>query len=94
MLWEALSAMASVVLLLWAMAVSGDRASCPRGWYVNGVHRDGSYACRPIYRCDESIRLGHEPPVWADGVELRSSIHCTGGAQPIVEAGETVGCQR
>jgi len=100
MLVDVACAMLSVVLLCWSMVTRPAAATCPAGWYVNGVRPSGVYECRrapggdPLYDGaggfpDRSV----ERPGW-----YRSRIWCTGGAHPIVvledREARTVGCQR
>jgi len=83
--------LATIILLCVSMVTQPVRAHCPgRTWYLGeGVRRDGSFAC---YLSTDKREW---PPQDArpDAV-IRSRVHCTGGADPIVVNYRTVGCQR
>ena len=72
------------------------RATCPIGWYVEGVRPSGKTRCRPVPppRCGEPVPPDNGPCP-RDERSIPLEIHCTGGSHPIVVGdGRTVGCQR
>lgn len=69
---------------------------CARGFYVNGVRRDGRYECRKIPRERESekaLPYRPAPPEPNDEIHYASRIVCTNGTRAIVVDWQTVGCQ-
>lgn len=91
---EIILALASEVLLLWAMATHPIRGHCPKAWYVEGVQPAGDYACvkTPARNvCDTKAGCAGDEP---RDPRLRSRIYCTGGSVPVVVDDRTVGCTR
>lgn len=95
-------ALASIVLLCWAMVTRPTGAVCPEHWYVSNLRPSGLYECRrapggdPLYDGaagypDRTV----DRPGWYIG-----RIYCTGGSHPIVVLAardgdaRVVGCQR
>jgi hypothetical protein len=72
------------------------RATCDRGWYVDGIRPSGRYDCRraPI---GDDVRLPSglvEDRSTQPSGEIDGAILCTGGTQPIVVDERTVECRR
>lgn len=94
---DALSCLASIVILLSTFVTRPVAARCPGGWYINsGIRRDGSFTCAPKLSGDPLYdgaggypERGLEPP----GI-LAGKIYCTGGSVPIVVSSTVVGCSR
>lgn len=85
-----------VTIAVWLAVctiVQPSKASCPTGWSVATLRPSGYFACSRIPPPDVcNTRDGCVGG--ATGIEIRSRIHCTGGAVPITNDGHTVGCQR
>lgn len=98
---DLLCAIGTIVLLCYAVTCAPDSAACLPGWYVNGIHGDGTYACRRVPGGDPTYDgAGGFPDRTVDRPgEYRGRIVCTGGRHPIVvlarhEAdARIVGCQ-
>ena len=98
MIADVLTAAAAELALLLAIALTPlpSHASCPRGWWVEGVRPSGRYDCHRVPVGDD-VRLPSglledrslQPPGEIDG-----AIRCTGGAVAIVVDSRTVGCMR
>lgn len=70
------------------------RASCPAGWWVEGIRPSGAYDClSPVPPCcgDATGPCEKIPCPKLDRIDGR--IYCTGGSIPIVVDNATVGCQ-
>lgn len=82
-------------------------AHAPPGWYINGVHEDGSYELRhvPVFpepRCAVTKERGRRARSDCNArvepdIAIRSRIYCTGGQRAIIVdsrgAARIVGCQ-
>lgn len=84
------SVIATIALLCFAMVAQPKRASCPDGWWVDGVSPSGVFGCAFVDRRDRR----EWPPLDALPIEVGSRIYCTGGARPVVVDSTNVGCQR
>lgn len=83
--------LAAVVIVTMAWTV----ATCPRGWYVEGVRPSGHSRCLPVPppSCGEPVPPNNAPCP-SDSRELPIAVYCTGGSHPIVLNERTVGCTR
>lgn len=93
---EFFCALATVLVLCLAMATQPRRASCPVGWYVNGIRPTGSFECRPIPigNPDYDGTWGKPDRSIERPGAILGRLYCTGGTHPIVRNERTVGCQR
>lgn len=93
--WEVVCALASQVMLCLAFIMHPSHATCPTGWYAEGVRPGGQLACRPVVgqpeRDIDDARAGIQSH---DERVLQSRVYCTGGSHPIVIDARTIGCQR
>lgn len=74
------------VVLVTAIAISPERAECPRGWWVNGVRPSGSFECIRDVRPEADNEHG----------ELRTiegRVDCPPSFMPIVETERRVACR-
>ena len=88
-------AIAAVVSMCVAIASAPPMATCPRGWYVEGVRPSGRSRCLPAPppNCGEPVPPNNGPcPL--DSRETEVAVYCTGGSHPIVVNERTVGCTR
>lgn len=87
----------SFILLFSGAITRPQRAQCPPGWWLaEGVRRDGSFACYHVPIGDtvrDARGIVSDPSTQPPG-EIRGRIYCTGGAQPIIDRNDVVGCQR
>lgn len=100
MIGHALEAFALAVLGFIAMAGAAmwhpaNRATCPAGWYIEGVRSSGQTQCRPVppAHCGEPVPPDNVPCP-RDDRRIPIAIYCTNGQQPIVVNERTVGCQQ
>ena len=72
-----------------------NRATCPPGWFVEGVRPTGATQCRPNppAHCGEPVPPDNGPCPRDDRM-IPLEIYCTGGSHAIVVNERTVGCQR
>jgi hypothetical protein len=61
--------------------------SCPRGWRLVELQRSGEYTCHRNL-------VGPENDAREPAGELHGRVYCTGGAVPIIDASNIVGCMR
>lgn len=88
-------AVISALLFTWSHVIRAERATCPAGWYVNGVAPDGTFRVRPVPPPERPCASGPNGCIERDlDIEIRGRIYCTGGARPVVVNERTVGCQR
>lgn len=85
-----------VVVLVAAAFVRPTIASCPQGYFVEGVRPTGESRCLPVPppepSCAGAVRCPDHPPsrYW-----LPVQIHCTGTTIPTVgNDGRTIRCTR
>lgn len=90
--------MANLVVGMFLLALSAlvqpTRASCPRGWWVNGVRPSGITECFPVppedHGCAGSAPCPDHPSV--PGLPMR--VYCAEGTQPIAVDERTVVCKK
>lgn len=85
---DLLCAIATVALLCFSMVAQPKRATCPPGWWLDGVSYDGRFGC--AFSDDKR----EWPPIDAYPSEVYGRIHCTGGTRAIRTGTRSVGCQR
>lgn len=83
---DVLLTLVSLALQLAAHVARPTHARCPVGWRLDGVARDGTYAC------DRPARGGWQGDDEAL-LSVRSLVYCTGGSEPINVNGVDVACQ-
>lgn len=88
-------AMLSMLVIVSSSLLRPTHATCPPGWYVEGVRPSGATQCRPAppQRCGEPVPPDNAPCP-PDARAIRIEIHCTNGQLPIVIGSRTVGCQQ
>lgn len=83
-----------VLLVVWCCVGHVEQMVAPRGWYVNGVHPDGSYELRPVLGLPQDDLLDAWLRRELDGPSpVHGKLHCTGGAT-LRQNGISVWCQR
>lgn len=83
-----------VVLLAFAFA-RPERATCPAGYYVEGIRPSGSTLCRRSETGGpDCAGAAACPDIEIDRHPIPLQIYCTGGSTPIVVDARTVGCTR
>jgi hypothetical protein len=95
-IFDPVFALISALVLCAVMATHPTQATCPEGWYVEGVRPSGRYYCRPRSKLPDHASRGREqndPPDPATDHEIHGDLYCTGGKIPIVESANIVGCQ-
>lgn len=70
--------------------------TCCRGYYVNGVRRDGSTQCIKAPSGTGALECVDSGACRFTDTDPRYpiAIHCTGGSRPIVVNSDAIGCQR
>lgn len=79
----------SLVVIANSTLARPTRATCPAGWWVNGITPAGYFACYLTELTREWPPIDAEPTA-----VIGSRIYCTGGSHPIVVSARVVGCQR